>query len=66
MTGAEAQCHAQVNQLVERCAGQLALGLTVDNFADTAVLADRVSHQGLHEACVAFALQDENRCARQA
>ena len=56
----------QVNQLMERCVNQLKLRLTVDNFAETAVLADRVHHQGLHEACVAFALQDENRHAHHA
>ena len=60
------QFDVQVDQLKERCANQLALCLTVDNFAETAVLAGRVNHEGLHAACVAFALQDENRCAHRA
>ena len=66
MTGLSTQSDAQVTQLTERCVNQLAFRLTVDNFAETALLADRVSHQGLHEACVAFALLDENRCANYA
>ena len=56
----------QVDQLVEHCADQLAIRLTIENFAETAVLAGRVKHEGLHTACVAFALQDENRCAGHA
>ena len=57
------QSDAQVNQLVERCVTQLKLRLSADSFAETAVLADKISHNGLHEACVSFALQDENRYA---
>lgn len=53
----------QVNQLKERCVTRLKFSLTRDNFAETVVLADRVNHQGLQQACVNFAMQEENRCA---
>lgn len=54
---------ALVNRLMERCVTQLMLRLTLDTFVETAVLADRVNHQGLLDACVKFALREENRCA---
>ena len=56
----------QVNQLKELCADQLKFFLTVDNLAETAVLADKINHEGLHKACVTFALQDANRYADRA
>ena len=50
----------QVSKLLERCVAQLTRHLTLEALADIAVLADRVSHQRLHWACVDFALQEEN------
>ncbi|CAL5229080.1 g12336 [Coccomyxa viridis] len=55
----------QVNQLKERCVTRLKFSLTRDNFAETVVLADRVNHQGLQQACVNFAMQEENRSVLQ-
>ena len=48
---------------MERCVTQLILCLNLDTFVETAVLADRVNHQGLLNACLEFALREENRCA---
>ena len=48
---------------MERCVTQLILRLNLDTFVETAVLADKVNHQGLLDACVEFALLEENRCA---
>ena len=53
----------QVDALQCRCATQLMRNLTVDSFAETAVLADRVKHQGLLDACLDFAMHDKNRWA---
>lgn len=47
---------AQVRQLMSRCLDRLKLCLTLDNFAETIVLADTVESQGLHADCVEFAL----------
>lgn len=47
---------------MERCVTELIRHLTLDNFADVAVLADKVDHAQLHKACVAFAVREENRC----
>lgn len=52
-----------VDALQCRCATQLMHNLTVDSFAETAVLADRVKHQGLLDACLEYAMHDKNRCA---
>ena len=57
---------AQVKQLLERCVTQLKLRLTLDNFAETAVTADRLHHDGLHDGLVDFAQQEKNRCAHHA
>ena len=56
---------AQVTQLRERCVTQLKLRLTLDNLAETAVLADRLNHHGLHTALVKFAQQEEEGYAHQ-
>ena len=53
----------QMRQLMNRCLTQLKLRLTLDNVAEAVVLADKVNSQGLHDACVEFALRKENRCA---
>ena len=53
----------QLKQLMERCVSRLKVCLTLDTFAETAVLADRVKHQGLHQACIDFAMLEQNRCA---
>lgn len=45
----------QVGALQYRCATQLMRELTVDSFAETAVLADSVKHQGLLDASLDFA-----------
>ena len=50
---------------MERCVPELIHRLTLDNFADVAVLADKVDHARLHKACVAFAVREENRCIHQ-
>ena len=50
---------------MERCVTQLILRLTLNTFVETAVLADRVNHRGLLDACVEFALREENRCAHR-
>ncbi len=55
---------AQVKQLMERYVTQLELRLTMDSLAETAVLADRLHHDELHNALVIFAQQEETRCAR--
>ena len=54
---------AQVDQLMQRCVTQLIKRMALDNFAEIAVLADKVKDQHLHNACVKFALQKENRSA---
>ena len=48
---------------MQRCITQLIRRLTLDNFAEVAMLADRMSNQGLHKACVEFVLREENRYA---
>ena len=47
---------------MDYCVMELTKQLTLDNFAEIALLGDRVDHQGLQEACVKFALQEESRC----
>ncbi|CAL5227107.1 g10014 [Coccomyxa viridis] len=51
----------QVKQLMERYVTQLELRLTMDSLAETAVLADRLHHDELHNALVIFAQQEETR-----
>ena len=46
----------QVCALQYRCATQLMRELTVDSFAETAVLADSMKHQGLLDAYLDFAI----------
>ena len=48
---------------MERCVTQLMRCLTLDNFAEIAVLADKLTHDRLHDALVKFAQKEENRCA---
>ena len=55
--------YPQMTRLMEHCVSRLKLCLSHDTFVETALLADRVSHRGLHEVCVEFALQEGNRCA---
>ena len=54
----------QMMRLMEHCISRVKVRLNLDTFAETALIADRVSHVGLHKACVEFALQEENRCAQ--
>ncbi len=53
----------QIKELMERCVIQLKSRLTLDNLIEVAVLAERLHHDGLHNALVTFARQKENRCA---
>ena len=52
----------QVGALQYRCANQLMRNLTMDSFAETAVLADSVKHQGLLDICLESAMHNDNRC----
>ena len=46
---------------MERCITQLKRRLTLDTFAETAMLADKVNDEGLYEACKELALRENNR-----
>ena len=48
---------------MEHCIAQLELCLTLETLAETATVADKMNHEGLQQACVDFALQEENRWA---
>ena len=47
---------------MEHCVEQITSRLSLKNFAETLVVANRVGHHGLQIACVEFANQKENRC----
>ena len=53
----------QVKQLMKHCVTQLKLCLRLETFAETAIVADKMNHEGLQQACVEFALQEEHRWA---
>ena len=48
---------------MKRCVTQLQLSFTLETLAETAVVAEKIDHKGLQQACVDFALQEENRWA---
>lgn len=54
--------HAQVGDVMDYCAEGLSKLLTLENFAEIVLVADKLSHQGLHLTCVDFASRKEHRC----
>ena len=55
--------HVQAKQLMKHCVTRLKLCLTLETLADTAIVADKMNHEGLQQACIDFAMQEENRWA---